>query len=526
MYAMKKFWFISLFLLLVISLSAQQTIFPTPVVCTAGKGYFEIGKQVQVEGNETYASQLAEMLKTNLMKLNLSAQSAKGKILVKLNKEAGLKDEGYRVKASEYQLVLEASSESGLYHGYEALLQMARFGKGKIQICNLVNYPRYEWRGFMLDESRHFFGKEKVKQYLDLMAVLHLNVFHWHLTDVTGWRIEIKRYPKLTEEGSIGNWHDPKAPSCFYTQEDIKEIVNYAAERHIMIVPEFDMPGHATAICRSYPEISGGGEGTWEHFTFHPCKDETYEFIGHIFDELFALFPSPYIHVGGDEVHFGNQSWYTDPQIQQFIKDKNLMNEVGLEHYFIRRIADMVASKGRTIITWDEAIDAEVSPEKSIIMWWRHDRKHQLVKALEKGYRVIMTPRRPMYSDFVQYGQHKVGRFWGGYNPIEDVYNFPASVMNLLQGYEDQILGVQMSMWTERVADPKRLDYMTFPRLVALSEAAWTLHKNKECSTFMQKLPFFLKYLDTLGIYYFNPFNSDSTPEPSAPEKEDVLQNG
>ena len=195
------------------------------------------------------------------------------------------------------------------------------------------------------------------------MASLHLNVFHWHLTDEPGWRIEIKRFPKLTQEGAIGNWHDPKAPAAFYTQEDIKEIVAYAAERQIMVVPEFDMPGHATAVCRAYPEVSGGGEGRWAHFTFHPCKEETYTFISQIFDELFALFP------------YGNQSWFTDPEIQQFIQDKKLGNETGLEHYFIRRIADIVTSKGKTIIAWDEAIDAGVSPDKLIVMWWRHDRK-------------------------------------------------------------------------------------------------------------------------------------------------------
>ena len=274
-------------------------------------------------GNET--SQLAESLKAELQHLPLSATEG-GTIQFVLDEKNGLSEEAY-------QLTVTA----------EKVLR-----KGSLQCCRIQNHPRYAWRGFMLDESRHFFGKEKVKQYLNLMASLHLNVFHWHLTDEPGWRIEIKRFPKLTQEGAIGNWHDPKAPAAFYTQEDIKEIVAYAAERQIMVVPEFDMPGHATAVCRAYPEVSGGGEGRWAHFTFHPCKEETYTFISQIFDELFALFPSPYIHIGGDEVHYGNQSWFTDPEIQQFIQDKQLGNETGLEHYFIRRIADIVASKGNT----------------------------------------------------------------------------------------------------------------------------------------------------------------------------------
>lgn len=524
---MKRLSYLStLFLFIFLPLLAQQPLFPTPANMQSGKGLFVIGNHVSVEGNGGYADKLAGTLPSELGAFAGKQTPSNGKIKLVLDATLGMPDEAYTLVVEPDGIRLQASSASGLFHAKEALLQLARFGKGEVKACRIEDQPRYGWRGFMLDESRHFFGKEKVKQYLDIMASLRMNVFHWHLTDQTGWRIEIKRYPKLTTEGSIGNWHDPEAPAAFYTQDEIREIVAYAAERQIMVVPEFDMPGHATAVCRAYPEISGGGEGQWKHFTFHPCKEETYQFISNVMDELVALFPSPYIHIGGDEVHYGNQSWFTDPAIQQFIKDKNLGNETGLEQYFIRRAADIVASKGKTMIGWDEMIDAGVSPDKAVIMWWRHDRKHQLVKALENGYRVIMTPRRPLYADFVQYGTHKVGRVWGGYNTLEDICRFPDPIIHLTKNYEDQIMGMQFSMWTERVADPKRLDFMAFPRLAAVAESAWTPAKAKECSLFMQKLPFFLQYLDTLGIYYFNPFNPASTPEPDAPEKEDVLQNG
>ena len=524
---MRKLIYVStLLLLLALPAVAQFPLFPTPAKEQLSKGSFLMGEGIQIQGNGGYTDALAQKLKEELKTIDKPAQTATGTIRIELRKELGMADESYQLTVTPEQIHLQASSESGLFYAKEALLQLARFGKGNVRACRIQDQPRYQWRGFMLDESRHFFGKETVKQYLDIMASLRLNVFHWHLTDEPGWRIEIKRYPKLTTEGAVGNWHDPKAPAAYYTQEDIKEIVAYAAERHIMVVPEFDMPGHATAVCRSYPEISGGGEGKWLHFTFHPCKEETFEFISNVLDEIVALFPSPYIHIGGDEVHYGNQSWFTDPEIQQFIKDKGLGNEVGLEHYFVRRAADLVASKGKTMIGWDEIIDAGVSPEKAVVMWWRHDRKHQLVKALENGYRVIMTPRRPLYGDFVQYGTHKVGRQWGGYCPIEDIYRFPEPIIHLAKGYEDQIMGLQLSLWTERVADKKRLDFMTFPRLAAVAESAWTPAKSKECSLFMQKLPFFLQYLDTQGIYYFNPFDPTSTPEPDAPDKEDVLKNG
>lgn len=435
-------------------------------------------------------------------------------------------DEAYRLEITPDSVFIQSATVTGAFRGEETLKQLLRSGKGTTSACVINDAPRYSWRGFMLDESRHFFGKEKVKQLLDIMASLRLNVFHWHLTDEPGWRIEIKKYPLLTKVGSKGNYHDPSAPAAFYTQEDIKDIVAYAAARHIMIVPEFDMPGHATAACRAYPELSGGGEGRWKDFTFHPCKEETFRFISDVLDELITLFPSPYIHIGGDEVHFGNQEWFTDPQIQQFIKDKQLLNETGLEQYFVRRVADIIAAKGKTMIGWDEIVDAGVSPDKAVVMWWRHDRRYQLLKALESGYRVIMTPRRPMYGDFVQYSTHNVGRYWDGYNPIEDVFSFPRSIEHLFKGYESQIMGMQYSLWTERVADVKRLDFMVFPRLIAAAEAAWTPAVRKDYSRFMRRLPFFLHWLDTKDIYYFDPFAPERRPEPTAPEKEDVLQNG
>lgn len=525
---MKKLF---LFLLLLVytgsTINAQETVIPTPLKYTAtSKENFVLGRQTRIVKGNGVSDALCRSFEEKVNRLASGQTRSTGNIELQLSPSRFANNEAYRLTVSPTHILLEAADEAGLFYAQETVLQLARAGKGKIKACVIEDSPRYAWRGFMLDESRHFFGKEKVKKYLDIMASLKLNVFHWHLTDETGWRIEIKRYPKLTTEGAIGNWSDSKAPARYYTQQEIKEIVAYAAERHITVIPEFDMPGHATSVCRAYPEISGGGEGRWQHFTFHPCKEETYEFISNVMDELIQLFPAPYIHVGGDEVHFGNQSWFTDPSIQSFIREHGLKNEIGLEQYFIRRVADIAYRKGRKIIAWDEAVDAGVSSEKMVVMWWRHDRKYQLVKALENGYQVIMTPRRPLYGDFVQYGSHKTGRYWGGYNTIESVYNFPDPVSHLWKGHEEQIMGLQFAMWTERIADGRRLDFMTFPRIAAVAEDGWTWEKNKECSVFMHKLPHFLNYLDTMDVIYFNPFNPDALPEPEGPEKEDVLQNG
>lgn len=522
----KTFGMMLSLLLFVLQAVAQQPLFPTPETIREGQGSFVVGGYVKIRGNRGYARELANDLRKELQGMDLPSSGTKGVVRLELDKNEGLGESAYTLVVGADRVLLRASTESGLFYAKEAFMQLCRAGNGNIGVCEMTDSPRYGWRGFMLDESRHFFGKEKVKQYLDIMASLRMNVFHWHLTDEPGWRIEIKRYPRLTAEGAVGNWHDPKAPATFYTQDDIKEIVAYAAERHIMVVPEMDMPGHATAVCRCYPEISGGGEGKWQHFTFHPCKEETFEFISNVLDEIVGLFPSPYIHIGCDEVHYGNQSWFTDPEIQRFIKDKNLGDEVGLEHYFVRRAVDIVASKGKTAIGWDELVDAGVSPDKAVVMWWRHDRKNQLTKALDKGYRVILTPRRPLYADFIQHKSHKVGRVWGGFNPITDIYEFPASLSPFIQGHEGQIMGLQFSLWTERVADTRRLDFMVFPRLSAVAEAAWTPAGSKDAEGFMKRLPAFLRYLDTKGIYYFNPFSPQSTPEPGAPDKEDVLKNG
>ena len=525
----KKLIGILLFVFNTYILCAQIPLFPTPFIGTSKSGVCSVNSSIEIIAEAGYAKVLASDLKKELESLSfLPSDNNNATIGLQLINDILSQKDSYVLEIGKNGVKIKASSESGLFYAKESFIQLVRAYNGNIPFCYIEDRPRYTWRGFMLDESRHFFGKEKVKEYLDIMASLRMNVFHWHLTDEHGWRIEIKKYPKLTFIGAVGNYHDSEAPATFYTQEDIKEIVTYADERHIMIVPEFDMPGHATPAGKAYPEVSGGGEGRWKHFTYHPCKEETYQFISDVLDEIVELFPSPYIHIGGDEVHYGNQEWFTDPEIQQFIRDKKLQNELGLEHYFIRRVADILSSKQKVMIGWDEITDSGVSPAKAVVMWWRHDKQYQLVKALEKGYKVIMTPRRPLYGDFVQYGTHRIGRTWNGYNPIEDLYFFPEPVSHLIKGYEDQVLGMQMSLWTERIADKNRLDYMVFPRLIAVAESAWTPARSKNYSLFMKKLPVFLKYLDWKNIYYFNPFEPDLRPEPKEPkrEKEDVLQNG
>jgi len=438
-------------------------------------------------------------------------------------------EEAYTVKVEKDKITCKASSKAGFLYAIQSLIQTIQKEKGKVIVPGMFieDKPLYSWRGYMLDVSRHFFDKETVKQYLDIMARLKLNRFHWHLTDEQAWRIEIKRYPKLTEIGAIGSWDDRNAPKAFYTQDDIREVVQYAADRNIMVIPEIDMPGHASAVSRSYPEISGGGEGRWEGFTFHPAKESTYEFIDNVMTEIAELFPAPYIHIGADEVHYGNQSWFTDPVIQKFIKDNNLKDEVGLEYYFIKRACEIVKSKGKKMIGWDEITNTGLTPDDAVVMWWRHDKTDVLTQALEKGFEVVLCPRIPCYFDFVQDDSHKTGRRWGGnFNELHTVYEFPENLESIISKHSHQILGLQANVWTERIKDKKRLDFMTFPRLLAISEDAWTNENQKNYTDFEARAKVFMEYLKELKINFFNIFDKESTPEPWGPDKQDVIAEG
>ena len=514
---------------LVKSQNVSSIIIPKPNKIESGEGFFKLKNNTTISYTADSVSNVAKLLQTNIgfKKNNLKkTTNVADKNTISYQIVNGFASEAYRLEITDQQITCKASTLAGLFYATQSLIQLVENSE-TLQASIIEDQPAYTWRGFMLDESRHFRGKETVKQYLDIMARLKLNRFHWHLTDEQGWRIEIKKYPKLTTIGAVGNWSDRNAPAQYYTQEEIKEVVAYAAERHIMVIPEIDMPGHATAATKAYPEISGGGDGRWAGFTFNPAKEETYEFLNNVLTEVAALFPAPYIHIGADEVHFGNQSWFTDPVIQNFIKKNYLASEVGIEHYFVRRICEMINEKGKKMIGWDEIINTGVTPQKAIVMWWRHDKKNELSLALNKGFQVIMTPRVPCYFDFVQDDSHKIGRRWdGNFGTLEKVYAFPQNLSNITKSKENQILGLQANIWTERIADKKRLDFMVFPRLLAISEGAWTSSENKNYDNFRERIRLFIPYLEKQGINYFNVFDPSKSPEPYGPDKEDVIAEG
>ncbi|MFV0506715.1 MAG: beta-N-acetylhexosaminidase [Bacteroidales bacterium] len=526
--------FVSIILSLTVTFSACHgmqadsniiDIIPMPQNVAVQKGFIQLDKEINICAQGQGLSELVAVFNQGLRQytsLTAVESNNNAQVLLSLSLNSSNPEE-YTMEITNDIISIKAASQAGAFYGLQSLLQMiVSSDNGKLACVEINDYPLYSWRGYMLDESRHFFGKEEVKLLLDIMALHKLNKFHWHLTDSQGWRIEIKKYPLLTTVGGKGNDSDPNAPSRFYTQEDIEEIVDYAKERFIEIIPEIDMPGHAAAAVRAYPEFDGGGSKQHPNFTFHPGKEGTYKFLTNILKEVATLFPSKYIHIGGDEVHFGNQQWESFPEIRALMQRENLENLVEVEHYFLRRMADSIQSLDKTVLAWDEAIEAGLSKENTVVMWWRHDKKHLLKNAVDKQYQVIMCPRRPLYFDFVQHDSHKDGRRWDGFCPIEDVYAFPNNEMAGGESYKSPlVLGLQANVWTEVIHTRARLEFMTFPRLSAISEAAWTEDANKDIVNFNNRLKRMFKLYDKVGISYFNIFNTESSTEVRGPKKEE-----
>ncbi|HVI47888.1 MAG TPA: beta-N-acetylhexosaminidase [Chitinophaga sp.] len=428
--------------------------------------------------------------------------------------------EGYTLSMSSTGITISASSPDGAFYGAVTLLQLAGAAKKNdnalvLDCWNIKDEPRYAWRGLMLDESRFFFGKEKVRSLLDWMAFYKLNRFHWHLTDMPGWRLEIKQYPLLTTVGGIGNYHDSKAPATWYSQEDIKEMVAYARQRGITIIPEIDMPGHAGAANRAYPEFDGGGTPKYPSFTFNPGREGTYSYLTNILRETRSLFPSGLIHLGGDEVTFGNKGWDTDSGIVRLMRDQHLNNRKEVEDYFIQRMADSVLAMNSKVMAWDEIATATLPPDKTIVCWWRQEKPENLQMALHKGYAVVLCPRLPFYFDFVQDSTHKIGRRWkdGEMNELRTVYNFSATQLPGIKEHSDRILGVQACMWTETISNSQRLDFMLFPRLAALAETAWIPAGSGDFNQFTSRLSSHLKLYQQNGLYYFDYFHPEKHTE-------------
>lgn len=522
----KKAVFFSIVILFIFQQAFCQAvcpIIPLPNHYEKTDGAFSINNRTSVTVQDSSFLPEALFLKNQLLRYTGISLLSKGDnsssiVLKKTNVTDGIKG-SYTIKMRSGQTTIAAANQSGIFNGIISLLQLAIQSKEtnnalKINCWNITDAPLYAWRGVMLDESRHFFGKRVVKEILDQMALLKLNRFHWHLTGAPGWRIQIIAYPLLSLIGGIGNHSDPLAPAQYYTQEDIREIVAYASARHIKVIPEIDMPGHATAANRAYPEFSGGSKGKYADFTFNPGKEGTYQYLTNILREVAVLFPSGMIHLGGDEVSFGSKSWGDDRGVQTLMQKENLNDLKDVEHYFFKRMTDSALQIYNKVLAWDEVADATLPSDSIIIFWWRHDKPEQLKKAFEKGYHVVLCPRIPLYFDFVQDSADQHGRRWkGSFSSLKQVYTFSDNTYPEATMGKDLILGIQANLWTETVLTKKRLEYLLFPRITALAEAAWTRQDIRNYQQFLSRLKDQLVVYKKEGIYFYNPLSPKETPE-------------
>ncbi|MFD2935943.1 glycoside hydrolase family 20 protein [Spirosoma flavum] len=477
------------------------------------------------------------------------------------SRDTTLGAEGYRIDVTDKLVTVEAVSSKGFFYAVQTLYQLlpravlnsthpipnTNLNSWTVPACRIQDRPRYTYRGMNLDVSRHFFSVAYIKKYLDLMALHKFNNFHWHLTDDQGWRIEIKKYPKLTQVGSqrretiVGHYddYDPqvfdgKPYGGFYTQDEIREVVRYAATKYINVVPEIEMPGHALAALAAYPELGCTAVGLdsrpyqvatkWGVFDDVFCPTEaTFTFLQNVLTEVISLFPGKYIHIGGDECP--KTAWRKSEFCQQLIKREGLKNEHGLQSYFINRIDKFVTSKGRRIIGWDEILEGNgpsirLSPNATVMSW--RGTKGGL-EAARQRHDVIMTPGQFCYLDHYQGNPAQEPMAFGGLLPLPLVYSYNPTPPDLLPAEASHILGVQGNLWTEYIDTPDQADYMIWPRAAALAEVAWTPLIQKNYDDFARRLPTHFSRLAALNVNFSRTFY-DAVPsaKPTTDGKLDI----
>jgi hexosaminidase len=538
---MKKQCLSCLLALFMITLNAQDII-PKPVDFSFTRALpFKMTGATTIGGNTTEAQQVASKLGAMLSKASGFSFKIRntGNIQFNINKtpNAAIGEEGYTLNVGTNTITIEANKPAGLFYGMQTLLQL--FPKEvesasvvnanwQIAACRVMDYPRFGWRGLMLDVSRHFFVKEDVKRYIDRMARYKYNVFHWHLTDDNGWRIEIKSLPKLTQVGAcrvprygkFGILDAPKdgevATDCgFYTQEDIKEIVAYAAAQHIQIMPEIDVPGHSSAAIASYPElcstkdpsvkVSPGhkfsewyGDGTFKMLhdnSLNPSDEGVYTFLDKVFTEVASLFPFSYIHMGGDECYHGY--WENDAGCKALMQKEGLKNSHELQSYFVKRVEKIVKSKGKKLIGWDEILEGGLAPEASVMSWQGYKGG---IEAAKLGHDVVMAPNDYVYVDLIQ-GDAAVEPDATSYKKVrlKKAYDFEPVPDGVDAKY---ILGGEANLWSEKVPTIRHAEYMTYPRAWALSDVYWSPKGTKDWDGFVKRMEAHFERADIAGMNY------------------------
>lgn len=435
--------------------------------------------------------------------------------------------EGYLLTVTPKRIIIKAKSGAGLFYAVQTIRQLMPVEVEKQKVvegfrlsvpaCRIKDEPGFSYRGMHLDVCRHFFPPEDVKRYIDILAMHKMNVFHWHLTDDQGWRIEIKKYPKLTQVGAfrketlVGHMgkgpfvYDGKPYGGFYTQDEIRDVVAYAKSKFVTIIPEIEMPGHALAALAAYPEFSCTG-GPFEVYTrwgivsdvYCAGKEETFSFLEDVLTEVIELFPGRYIHVGGDECP--KTRWEKCPLCQKRMKTEGLKDEQELQSYFVQRIEKFLISKGRKLIGWDEILEGGLAQEATVMSWRGTEGG---IAAAQQKHEVVMTPSRYVYLDYYQCDPADQPLAIGGYVPLERVYSYNPVPSELNPEEQKYILGLQGNVWTEYIGSRDHLDYMAFPRAFAIAETGWTPDRLKDFEDFLARIELLKNRYDAMGINYF-----------------------
>tara|TARA_R110001632_G_scaffold43376_6_gene110129 strand:- start:128518 stop:130785 length:2268 start_codon:yes stop_codon:yes gene_type:complete len=519
-----------LFLIALLFLSCKEqssqveeiAIIPKPLYQKIEKGVFILDNTTAIETFGEFQD-VANYLNSHFLETyNLKLPSNKSNNQIIFINDLSIKnDEGYQLKITQNKILISAKTSKGVFYAVQSLLQLLPINSDSKSIAipciEIKDEPQFKYRGMHLDVGRHFYSVDFIKKYIDLMSRLKMNTFHWHLTEDQGWRIEIKKYPKLQEiaafrnETLIGHYSDQphqfdgKRYGGYYNQKQIKEVVAYASTRQITIIPEIEMPGHSQAAIAAYPELGCTGEQVevatkWGVFEEVYCpKENTFKFLEDVIDEVVALFPGKYIHIGGDEAPKTN--WKKCDHCQKLIKKDNLKDEHGLQSYFISRIEKYINSKGKQIIGWDEILEGGLAPNATVMSWRG---TNGAVQAAKEGHDVILTPGSHCYFDHYQSDNENEPIAIGGFLPLEKVYNFNPIPEELNEEESKYVLGAQGNVWTEYMSNEKQVEYMAFPRMIALSEVIWSSPESRDYNDFIKRLEFYQKRLDKLDVNYAN----------------------
>ncbi len=509
-------------------------VIPLPREYHSLSGVFSLGPETRIlarGGARPAGELLAECLRKcsgyRLPVEDAAAGPARTNCIILNAQNSRIRDlEGYELKVGPEGIRVEAASPAGVFYGTQTLLQLLPpevFSKKPVPECRwqvaaieVKDAPRFKWRGLLLDSARHFFSKDEIKQVLDSMALHKLNMFQWHLTDDQGWRVEIKKYQELTTVGawrkSIGFGLDPKSSTAygpdgryggFYSQADVRELVAYAQERNITIVPEIEMPGHASAALSAYPELSCSGgpyntdlDGGVFAGVYCAGNEKTFQVLEDVLAEVMELFPGKYIHIGGDEVPKDN--WHKCPKCKARMKQENLKSEQQLQSYFVHRIETFINSKGRTMVGWSEIREGGLA-KNAVLMDWIGG----AAESAREGHDVVMTPTTFCYLDYYQSTNRATEpRAIGGFLPLEKVYSFEPVPAGLEAQHAARIQGGQANVWTEYIPSLKHAQYMMFPRLAALAETVWSPADSLNYRNFTQRLRVHERRLELLGVNY------------------------